>query len=59
MSSDYSSPSMIRLVICIGRNCNPNAEAEPLFQELEATFDEPSDFRCTKTMRWERANCLD
>jgi (2Fe-2S) ferredoxin len=55
-----SSPTeKIRLVICMSRKtCNAHAEAEPLYQRLLDTLGEPSDFRCTKMVRWEHANCL-
>jgi (2Fe-2S) ferredoxin len=49
----------IRLVICMSRKtCNAYGEADPLYQRLLEALDEPSDFRCTKTVRWEYANCL-
>lgn len=48
----------IRLVICMGKNCNASGQAEPLYDGLAAALGEPSDFRCTKMVRWERANCL-
>src|SRR5690606_34894341 len=52
------SNAKIRLVICMGRTCNATGQAEPLYAELEKQLGEPSDFRCTKRVRWERANCL-
>lgn len=49
----------IRLVICMSKKtCNTYGEAEPLYQQLLETLGEPSDFRCTKNVRWEQANCL-
>ena len=48
-----------RLVICMSKKtCNTHGEAEPLYQRLVDALGEPSDFRCTKTVRWEYANCL-
>lgn len=48
----------IRLVLCIGKSCNANHEADALFQRLEETLGEPSNFTCPKMIRWETANCL-
>lgn len=47
-----------RLVLCMGKTCNANGDAEPLFEAMQARLGEPSDFRCKKTVRWEIANCL-
>jgi (2Fe-2S) ferredoxin len=57
MSSNLSKKT--RLVICMSRKtCNAHGEAEPLYQRLLEELGEPSDFRCTKSVRWEHANCL-
>ena len=48
----------IRLVLCKGKTCNANGDAEPLYARMVEALGEPSDFRCKKHVRWEIANCL-
>jgi len=49
----------IRLVICMSsKTCNVHGGADLLYQRLLEALGEPSDFRCTKSVRWEHANCL-
>lgn len=53
-------PEKIRLVLCIStKNCNSNGAVNPLYQRLSEALGEPDDFRSTRTVRWEVANCLD
>jgi (2Fe-2S) ferredoxin len=56
--SFYNSQLYIRLVVCMGRHCNANGKAEPLYERLRAELGEPADFRTRKPIRWERASCL-
>ncbi len=49
----------IRLVISMGKTCNAYGEAESLHKRLVAVLGELDDFRSTRTVHWERANCLD
>lgn len=53
-------PEKIRLVLCIStKSCNANGAVNPLYQRLVEALGEPDDFRSTRTVRWEVANCLD
>ena len=53
-----SSQEKIRLVVCMGKTCNANGAAEPLYEYLRTHLGEPSNFLCRKQVRWEFANCL-
>lgn len=48
----------LRLVLCMGKNCNARGDAEPLYERLVARLGEPHDFRSKALARWEIANCL-
>lgn len=52
------SQEKLRLVLCMGKNCNARGDAEPLYACMVERLGEPHDFRSKATVRWEVANCL-
>lgn len=54
----FEQKQRVRLVMCMGRNCNVNQQNEVLYQRVCEELGEPADFTCRTTVRWERANCL-
>lgn len=48
----------IRLVLCMGKTCNENGDAKPLYERMVERLGEPATFRSKEQVRWEIATCL-